>query len=71
MDQRSINEAVQQCVQRCLASDKLLSALSEFTNRLRQNGWPDSDIEIVKNAAARMLSAIYDMGGIEADEQAD
>jgi hypothetical protein len=69
MDQRAINEAVRQCVQRCLADDKPLAALSQFMHRLRTSGWAESDIEIVQNTATRMLSVIYDMGNAEGESQ--
>ena len=68
MDQRLINEAVQQCVRRCLTSDKPLVMLNAFLLRLQQADWPTESIGHVNIAARRMIAIILEP---ESSESAD
>ena len=63
MDQRSINDAVKQAVRHCLDSDiRPLDSLNRFLEGLGRDGFTLNDIEIVRAAATKMLTAIYDPG---------
>jgi hypothetical protein len=68
MEQRSINEAVQQAVRRCLDSSEPLVSLQLFLALLRQASWPDEAIGHVDNATRRMIAIIYEP---ESSESAD
>jgi hypothetical protein len=68
MDQRSMNEAVQQGVRRCLESDKPLVVLQSFLGRLRHADWSEEAIGGVNNATRRMIAIIYEP---ESSESAD
>jgi len=60
MDQRLINEAVQQAVRRCLGTSEPLAALESFLGRLRVNGWGEVEMGHVENATKLMLAIIYE-----------
>jgi uncharacterized protein HemX len=71
MEQSKINEAVKNCVREALDQDDPLTALQSAIDRLAASGWPKAEIDTIRNAAIRMLSVIYDVGGQEADDQAE
>jgi hypothetical protein len=75
MDQKSLNEAVEQAVRRCLDASEPLVALQSFLSRLRQSGsWGEEEIAHVENATRRILAIIYEPSSAEdarAEDHAD
>ena len=69
MDQRSINEVVQQCVRRCLGSDQPLVILEAFLFRLQQADWTAESIGHVNIAVRRMLAIIYEPKSSESADE--
>jgi len=69
MEQTAINEAVTNCLRGALGKHDPLMALQDSLDALRAEGWPLAEIENVKKACLRMLTAIYDPGGAEQREQ--
>jgi hypothetical protein len=58
-----MDEAVLQCVQWCLTADNPLSALAELTDRMRANGWSESDIKSVNN----LVSIFHTIGAVSVE----
>src|SRR5262249_53565911 len=56
----NINNAIQDCLNRCRGSDKPVAALARHVNALRQAGWNETDIRAVETAVVRLLGAISD-----------
>jgi hypothetical protein len=65
MDQDAINQAVQLCVQRSIASPDPLSAMKDYLTGLGNGGWSEAEVVVVRNAATRMLARIL---GTDADK---
>ena len=55
-----INNAVQDCLNRCRGSETPLATLARFCDDLRQSGWNETEIRAVETAVVRMLGAISD-----------
>src|SRR3954467_14698342 len=66
MDQRSLNEAVQQALDRCLRAPEPLGALNSFLGRLKHSGsWTEEKISHVENATRRILAIIFEPSSAE------
>ena len=70
MDQDAINKAVKDCVREALGQHEPLLALQGSLDALKTAGWPNAEIEIVRNTCLRMLRVIYDADGSEEKDQA-
>jgi hypothetical protein len=64
MSIKEINEAVRKCVRDALGKRDPLKALQNCLEALKAKGWRLGDVDMVRNAALRMLSVIYDVSAM-------
>ena len=69
MTQSTINQAVRECVRECLGTHEPLATLMHCIERMRDEGWSHTDLELIRRTALRMLSVIYDADGKERESQ--
>ena len=70
MDQDAINKAVKDCVREALGQHEPLLALQGSLDALKTAGWPNAEIEIVRNTCLRMLGSYHADGSEEKDQAA-
>ncbi len=68
MDADIINQAVKDCVRESIGKHDPIATLLAELDKLQAEGWPMHQIEMVRTTSLRMLSAIYNVSGAEADE---
>ena len=59
MDQTQANEAVQECMRRCLDEADPLDRMRDYLDELTAQGWPVTDIANVRNVCLRMLALMH------------
>jgi hypothetical protein len=62
MNQDKINEAVKECVRYTMGADRPLESLQQWCDERAAEGWNRAELAIVRQAAIKMLSAIYNIG---------
>jgi hypothetical protein len=69
MTQDKINKAVKECVRESLGAGDPLETLLACIDKLRQEGKPAAELDIIRTTCIRMLSVVYDTRGLEAEDQ--
>jgi hypothetical protein len=60
MPTTKINNAIQECLNRCRGSETPVARLALYCVELRQKNWNEDDIRAVETAVVRFLSALSD-----------
>jgi len=64
-----LNGATRELLERCYQSGSWLASLAEYSQRLKRDGWEKADIEEVHTAVWRILRAVAEADGAQADER--